>query len=217
MAQRRSAVLSIHMRIWFANHLVRSCIRGFTIHNAVRMFMLDTHPLCCENNTSPPVANFACYVCIHALPGWSFLDLQCSWIVQERFEPGISFITCSNNIWKPFFALLKNCYAWTINVFTMNPSIVVLLSFLLRQAEQWAYGLLNISIQFKIFLPVLCRWLASFAAQHSLEFQLPSIYLQHYRRCSKVHLELTHICLKFPSSFHLSSDQSWPSGHLPVW
>ncbi len=46
---------------------------------------------------------------------------QCSWIVQDKFEPEIPFITCSNNIWWPFFALLKNCYAWTIAVFTMNP------------------------------------------------------------------------------------------------
>ncbi len=51
-----------------------------------------------------------------------FSYLQCSWIVQERFAHGISFITCSNNIWQPFFALLKNCYAWTIAVFTTNPS-----------------------------------------------------------------------------------------------
>ncbi len=34
--------------------------------------MLDTHPLCCENHTSPPVANCACYTCIYALPGFSF-------------------------------------------------------------------------------------------------------------------------------------------------
>ncbi len=33
----------------------------------------DTHPLCCENHPSPPVANFTCYVCVHALSGWSFL------------------------------------------------------------------------------------------------------------------------------------------------
>ncbi len=51
-----------------------------------------------------------------------FSYLQCSWIVLERFEPGISFITCSNNIWQPFFAFLKNCYAWTNAVFTTNPS-----------------------------------------------------------------------------------------------
>ncbi len=47
-------------------------------------------------------ANFACYVCIHTLPGWSFFYLQRSWIVQERFEHGISFITCSDNIWQLF-------------------------------------------------------------------------------------------------------------------
>ncbi len=35
-----------------------------------------------------------------------FPYLQCSWIVQEHFEPGISFITCSNNIWQSFFAKL---------------------------------------------------------------------------------------------------------------
>ncbi len=56
-----------------------------------------------------------------------FLYLQYSWIVQEHFEPGISFITCSNNIWQSFFALLKNCYAWTIAVFTTNPSIMKML------------------------------------------------------------------------------------------
>ncbi len=50
--------------------------------------------------------------------------LQCSWIVQEHFESGISFITCTNNIWQAIFALLKNCYAWTIAVFTTNPSII---------------------------------------------------------------------------------------------
>ncbi len=66
-----------------------------------------------------------------------FSYLQCSWIVQERFEPEISFITCSNNIWQPFFTLLKNCYAWTIAVFTTNPSIyrvfkyiIIILNFL---------------------------------------------------------------------------------------
>ncbi len=51
-----------------------------------------------------------------------FSYLHCSWIVRECFEPRISFITCSNNIWQPFFALLKNCYAWTIAVFTTNHS-----------------------------------------------------------------------------------------------
>ncbi len=53
-----------------------------------------------------------------------FSYLQCSWIIQEHFEPGISFTNCSNNIWQPFFALLKNCYAWTIVVFTTNSSIL---------------------------------------------------------------------------------------------
>ncbi len=38
----------------------------------MRTFTLDTNLLCCENHTSLPVANFACYVCIHTLPGWSF-------------------------------------------------------------------------------------------------------------------------------------------------
>ncbi len=52
-----------------------------------------------------------------------FSYLQCLWIIQECFEPRISFIICSNNIWQPFFALLKNCYAWTIAVFTTNSSI----------------------------------------------------------------------------------------------
>ncbi len=52
-----------------------------------------------------------------------FSYLPCPWIVQERFKPGISFITYSNTIWQPFFALLKNWYAWTIAVFTTNPSI----------------------------------------------------------------------------------------------
>ncbi len=33
---------------------------------------LDSHPLCYENHTSPPVANFTCNVCVHILPGWSF-------------------------------------------------------------------------------------------------------------------------------------------------
>ncbi len=55
-----------------------------------------------------------------------FLYLQCSWIVQEHFEPRISFITCSNNIWQQFFVLLKNCYVWTVAVFTTNPSIVTI-------------------------------------------------------------------------------------------
>ncbi len=32
-----------------------------------------------------------------------FSYMQCSWILQERFEPRIAFITCSNNIWQPFF------------------------------------------------------------------------------------------------------------------
>ncbi len=36
------------------------------------MFTLDTHPLCCKNHTSPPVANFARHVCVLTLPGWSF-------------------------------------------------------------------------------------------------------------------------------------------------
>ncbi len=58
-----------------------------------------------------------------------FSYLQCSWIVQECFEPGMSFIICSNNIWQPFFALLKNYYAWTIAVFTTNPSIIVIAVF----------------------------------------------------------------------------------------
>ncbi len=57
-----------------------------------------------------------------------FSYLQCSWVVQEHFKPGISFITCSNNTWQPFFALLKNYYAWTIAVFTTIPSIILLLT-----------------------------------------------------------------------------------------
>ncbi len=65
-----------------------------TIHNAVRTFTLDTHHLCCENNTSPPVADFACYVCIHALPWWSFFI---SAVFLNSSGPGISFITCSKN------------------------------------------------------------------------------------------------------------------------
>ncbi len=52
-----------------------------------------------------------------------FSYLQCAWIVQKRFKPRLSFITCSNNIWQPFFTFLKNCYVWTIAVFTTNPSI----------------------------------------------------------------------------------------------
>ncbi len=36
-----------------------------------------------------------------------FSYLPCSWIVQERFEPRISFITCPNNIWQPFFRSLE--------------------------------------------------------------------------------------------------------------
>ncbi len=66
-----------------------------------------------------------------------FSYLQCSLIVQKRFEARISFITCSNNIWTSFVALLKNCYAWTIAVFTTNPSIIELNRKLMK-----SYGLL---------------------------------------------------------------------------
>ncbi len=63
-----------------------------------------------------------------------FSYLQCSWIVQEHFEPSMAFITCSNNIWQPFFAVLKNCFAWTIVVSATNPSISQLSLFTCFQA-----------------------------------------------------------------------------------
>ncbi len=59
-----------------------------------------------------PTLHAMCAFALHQDGVFSYL--QCSWIVQELFEPRISFITCSNNIWQPFFALLKNCYAWTM-------------------------------------------------------------------------------------------------------
>ncbi len=51
----------------------------FPIHNHLRYTMLYvrshwiTTLFGCENHTSPPVTKFACYVCVHALPRWSFL------------------------------------------------------------------------------------------------------------------------------------------------
>ncbi len=87
---------------------------------------MDTHPLCCENHLSPPVANFACYVRIHILPEWSF------------FISAV-FLNSSGTFWTrnivhyllqqyltTFFVLLKNYYMWTIVVFTTNPSIGIL-------------------------------------------------------------------------------------------
>ncbi len=90
---------------------------------SVYMSMGTTQPT--KKNSIYPIANTKnIYWLLRNCTFWRITPLQCSWMVREHFEPGISFITCSNNMWKPFFALLKNCYAWTIAVFTTNPSYI---------------------------------------------------------------------------------------------
>ncbi len=98
------------------------------IHNHIRYTMLYVHlrwiatlfvaktPLVHQLPTLHAMCAFTLY--------WDGVFRICS-VVQEHFEPGISFIICSNNIWQPFFALLKNCYVWTITVFTTNPSVII--------------------------------------------------------------------------------------------
>ncbi len=122
------------LRYWAAKRKIQSFDNP--VHNRLQYTMLYIH------SCWIPTLFVVKTTLVHQLPTlhaicvftlyWDggFLYLQCSWIVQERFEPGISFITCSNNIWQPFFALLKNCCVWTMAVFTTNPSILLLIPFI---------------------------------------------------------------------------------------
>ncbi len=60
----------------------------YPIYNHLRYTML--YPLCCENYTSLqlPTLHTACTFMLYRDGVFSYL--QCSWIVKERFEPGIS-------------------------------------------------------------------------------------------------------------------------------
>ncbi len=88
----------IHNHLWFTMMYIRS--RWIPILFVMKTTLVHQLP------TLYAVYAFTLY--------WAgvFSYLQCFWIVQECFEPGIPFITCSNNIRQPFSALLRNCYAY---------------------------------------------------------------------------------------------------------
>ncbi len=75
------------------------------IHNAVRTFTLDTRPLCCENHKSPPVANFACYVCVHSLPGWSFFIFAVFLNILNPKYHSLPASTISDNLFSLFWKI----------------------------------------------------------------------------------------------------------------